>query len=226
MFLNSFSTALDPHSTYLSADTLEDFRIRTRLSLEGIGATLRSEDGYTIVAKLVKGGAAFKGGKLKKNDKIIEVAQAKGDPVDVVDMDLQDVVKKIRGPRGTVVKLTVLRDVKGKPTKLIIPITREKVELKEQQAASHLIKLKTSNGKTMKVGVVTLPSFYIDFEGRHRNVKNYRSSANDTKREVNKLKAQGIDALIIDLRNNGGGGLDESITMAGLFFFARSCCPG
>ena len=92
----------------MSADTLEDFRIRTRLSLEGIGATLRSEDGYTIVAKLVKGGAAYKGGKLKKNDKIIEVAQAKGEPVDVVDMDLQDVVKKIRGPRGTVVKLTVL----------------------------------------------------------------------------------------------------------------------
>ena len=133
-------------------------------------------------------------------------------------MDLQDVVKKIRGPRGTVVKLTVLRDVKGKPTKIIIPITREKVELKEQQAASHLIKLKSGNGKMMKVGVVTLPSFYIDFEGRHRNIKNYRSSANDTKREITKLKKQGIDALIIDLRNNGGGSLDESITMAGLFF--------
>jgi carboxyl-terminal processing protease len=223
VFLNAFAAALDPHSNYMPAEDLEDFRIRTRLSLEGIGASLRSEDGFTIVNNLVKGGAAEKSGLLKVNDKIIAVAQENGEPVDVIDMDLQEVVKKIRGARGTVVKLTVLREESNNSKKLVVPIVREKIQLVEQQASSHVIEVDTKEaGKTkkLKVGVITLPSFYIDFEGRQRRLKNYRSSSNDTKEQLKALKQKGVDAVILDLRSNGGGGLDESISTAGLFFGA------
>jgi carboxyl-terminal processing protease len=222
IFLNAFSTALDPHSSYMPADELEDFRIRTRLSLEGIGASLRSEDGFTIVASLVKGGAAEKSGQLEVGDKIIAVAQGDGEPVDVIDMDLQEVVKKIRGARGTTVKLTVIREDAKKTRKMVIPIVREKIQLVEQQASSEIIDLSVTGedgkAKTVKVGVLTLPSFYIDFEGRQKRRKNYRSSSNDTRQELQKLKKADVDAVIMDLRNNGGGSLEESIKVAGLFF--------
>lgn len=219
IFLNSFSSSLDPHSSYMPAEELEDFRIRTRLSLEGIGATLRSEDGFTIVVSLVKGGAAKKGGLLKVNDKIIAVAQGDGEPVDVINMDLQDVVQKIRGARGTTVKLTVMRETSNRTQKpIIIPIIREKIQLVEQQASSKVVKIVQNDKKEIKVGVLTLPSFYIDFEGRQKRLSNYRSSSNDAKREIKKLQQEKIDALIVDLRNNGGGSLEESINMAGIFF--------
>jgi len=222
IFMNAFSTALDPHSSYMPADELEDFRIRTRLSLEGIGASLRSEDGFTVVASLVKGGAAEKGGLLKLNDKIIAVAQGDGEPVDVIDVDLQEVVKKIRGARGTIVNLTVLREESNNSRKLVVPIARERIQLTEQQASSEVIEVdfSDSSGKAskIKVGVLSLPSFYIDFEGRQKRLQDYRSSSNDTKREIENLKKQGISALIMDLRSNGGGSLEESINVAGLFF--------
>lgn len=223
VFLNAFSTALDPHSSYMPVEELEDFRIRTRLSLEGIGASLRSEDGFTMVASLVKGGAAEKSGLLKINDKIIAVAQDNGEPIDVIDMDLQDVVKKIRGTRGTTVKLTVMRDATGGAAKVIVPIVREKIQLVDQQASSHVIEVDVSEDgkpKHMKVGLITLPSFYIDFEGRQKRLKNYRSSSNDTREQLKVLHDKGVDAVILDLRSNGGGGLDESISTAGLFFGA------
>ncbi len=221
VFLNAFSTALDPHSSYLPVEELEDFRIRTALSLEGIGASLRSEDGFTIVASMVKGGAAEKSGLLKINDKIIAVGQENGEPVDVIDMDLQEVVKKIRGARATTVKLTVIREESGASRKLVVPIVREKIQLVEQQASSNVVDVQVPEGgkmKPMKIGVITLPSFYIDFEGRQKRLKNYRSSSNDTKEQIKNLKAKNVDAIIIDLRSNGGGGLDESISTAGLFF--------
>lgn len=222
IFLNAFSQSLDPHSTYLSADDLEDFRIHTRLSLEGIGASLRSEDGFTIVVSLVKGGAAEKGGLLKVNDKIVAVAQAKKAPVDVIDMGLSDVVKKIRGKRGTEVRLSIIRKSANKSEKMIIPIVREKIQLKDSQASSKVyeVSVKDSVGKTkpIKIGVINLPSFYIDFEGRNNQLKDYRSSSSDTIREIKKLKKSGINALIMDLRSNGGGSLEEAIKMAGLFF--------
>ncbi len=223
VFLNAFSTALDPHSSYMPAEELEDFRIRTRLSLEGIGASLRSEDGFTIVANLVKGGAAEKSGQLKVNDKIIAVGQENGESTDVIDMDLQEVVKKIRGARGTVVKLSILREESNTSRKMIVPIVREKIQLVEQQASSHVVDVDTKEGgkaKKLKIGVITLPSFYIDFEGRQKRLKNYRSSSNDTKEQLKALKEKGVDGVILDLRSNGGGGLDESISTAGLFFGA------
>ncbi len=222
VFMNAFSTALDPHSSYMPADELEDFRIRTRLSLEGIGASLRSEDGFTIVASLVKGGAAEKSNALKMGDKIIAVAQNDGEPVDVIDMELSEVVKLIRGARGTTVKLTIMREETGGNQKKVVPITREKIQLVDQQASSRVIEVDVDDAKAgkrkMKIGVLTLPSFYIDFEGRHKQVKGYRSSSQDTKREIVKLQKEKIDALVMDLRNNGGGSLEESINMAGLFF--------
>lgn len=224
VFLNAFSTALDPHSSYLPVEELEDFRIRTRLSLEGIGASLRSEDGFTIVASLVKGGAAEKSGLLKVNDKIIAVGQENGEPVDVIDMDLQEVVKRIRGARGTIVKLSVIREEANNTRKLVVPITREKIQLVEQQASSNVVdvdvKDPSNKSKRLRIGVITLPSFYIDFEGRQKRLKNYRSSSNDTKEQIKALKAKNVDGIIIDLRSNGGGGLDESINTAGLFFDA------
>lgn len=221
VFLNAFSTALDPHTSYMPVDELEDFRIKTRLSLEGIGASLRTEDGFTIVAGVVKGGAAEKGGLLKLNDKIIAVGQSDGEAVDVIDMDLQDVVKKIRGARGTVVKLTVIRESGDKTDKLVIPIVREKIQLLDQQASSKMIEVKVKEGdipRTLKVGVITLPSFYIDFEGRQKREKDFRSSSADTIREINRLTKDGVDSIVLDLRSNGGGSLDESVNLAGLFF--------
>ncbi len=223
VFLNAFSTALDPHSSYMPVEELEDFRIRTRLSLEGIGASLRSEDGFTLVASLVKGGAAEKSGLLKVNDKIIAVAQDNGEPVDVIDMDLQDVVKKIRGARGTTVKLTVMRQDASETKKIVVPIVREKIQLVDSQASSHVIDVDVQEGgkpKHMKVGLITLPSFYIDFEGRQKRLNNYRSSSRDTREQLKALQDKGVDAVILDLRSNGGGGLDESISTAGLFFGA------
>ncbi len=225
-FLESFATALDPHSSYLSPSLLENFRIRTKLSLEGIGATLRSEEGYTIVVNVVPGGAAQKGGLLKTEDKIIAVAQGKkGIPEDVIDMDLNEVVKKIRGAPGTTVTLTVLRKSTKKTKKITIPIVREKIELKGQAAKSRLFTVKNPGSKvsniknkgTFKVGVIELPSFYRDFQASSRKISSFKSSTRDTLVELNKLKNKGADAIIIDLRGNGGGSLIESITLSGLF---------
>jgi len=221
MFLNAFSAALDPHSEYLSADALEDFRISTRLSLEGIGAVLRNDDGFTVIQSLVPGGAAANTGKLKVNDKIIAVAQGSEPTVDVIDMDLREVVKLIRGTHGTEVRLTVVREVNGKTTQMIVPVIREKIQLKDRAAKSKVypVSLKEPNGKSReyKIGVIDLPSFYMDFEGRQNHDKNYKSSSRDMRREVAKLEKQGVDAIIVDLRSNGGGSLDESIDIAGIF---------
>lgn len=224
IFLNAFSSALDPHSEYLSIDQLEDFRISTRLSLEGIGAVLRSEEGFTTIQSLVPGGAAWKTGQVKEEDKILAVAQGEGSPVDVIDMDLREVVKLIRGTRGTEVRLTLLRNDKKGSKKFIVPIIREKIQLKDREAKSQVFEVKAYPGKdkkqekTYRVGVIDLPSFYIDFEGRENNRKDFKSSSRDLAVELEKLRKEKVHAVVIDLRNNGGGSLDESISVAGLFF--------
>ena len=222
IFLNSFSLALDPHSEYMSPESLEDFRISTRLSLEGIGAVLRSEDGFTTIQSLVPGGAAANTGKVKANDKIIAVAQGEEPPVDVIDMDLREVVKQIRGTHGTEVRLTLVRDDAGKTTQLVVPIIREQIQLKDRAAKSAVypVTITEAGGATkqLKIGVIDLPSFYMDFEGRQNHEKGYKSSSVDMLNEVTKLKKAGVDAMVVDLRSNGGGSLDESIDIAGLFF--------
>lgn len=220
IFLNAFASALDPHSDYMSPDDLEDFRINTRLSLEGIGAVLRSEDGFTTIQSLVPGGAAAQSGKVKVDDKIIAVAQVNEAPVDVIDMDLRDVVKLIRGKQGTEVKLTLVREEKGSNVQIQVSLKRQKVQLTDRAAKSKLRVVQVGEGadlREMKIGVISLPSFYMDFEGRQNKQKDFKSSSADMLREIDAMKKQGVESIIVDLRNNGGGSLDEAINVSGLF---------
>ncbi len=220
MFLDAFSNSLDPHSDYLPPEALEDFRIQTRLSLEGIGAVLRSEDGFTTIQSLVPGGAAYKTGKVEIDDKIVSVGEGEKPPVDVIDMDLREVVKLIRGPRGTEVRLSIVRQKGGEAKKIIVPIIREKVQLKDRAAKSYVFEVPVPKSKNKyHIGVIDLPSFYMDFEGRHARKANFKSSSVDMLKEIKKLKSgkKKVDAIIVDLRSNGGGSLEESIKVAGLF---------
>lgn len=220
IFLNAFAMSLDPHSDYMGPDELEDFRINTRLSLEGIGAVLRSEDGFTTIQSLVPGGAAALSGQIKADDKIVAVAQVNDAPVDVIDMDLRDVVKMIRGKEGTEVKLTIVRETKGQNVQKIVSLKRQKVQLTDRAAKSRLHVVEVPDGaatKQIKVGVIVLPSFYMDFEGREKKQKEFKSSSVDMLREINHMKTKGVDAIIVDLRNNGGGALDEAVNVTGLF---------
>lgn len=221
IFLNSFSTALDPHSNYLSQEEYDDFMISTKLKLEGIGVMLRSEDGFVFVESIVPGGAAAKLPaqlQLKPNDNIIAVAQGDDEAVDVSDMDLRDVVKLIRGKSGKIVKLTILRktDESKKQTRLIIPIAREEIKLEDRAAKSDIFIMKHGN-KEMKIGFIKLPSFYLDFDAIQRNEPGAKSSSTDVVRQINKLKNLNIDGLIVDLRGNPGGALEEAVNVAGLF---------
>lgn len=211
-FINAFSTALDPHSNYLTQDEHEDFKISMELKLEGIGVRLRSEDGFVVVESIIPGGATDKlpeDIKLKPNDKIVAVAQKNGEPVDVIDMDLRDVVKKIRGRKGTVVKLTIIRDVANgsKQQRMIVPITREEIRLQDSDAESEIIQIDNTRPK---IGYIKLPSFYHDPARR-------KSSAGDIKEHIKKMSGQNIKAVVLDLRGNPGGLLNEAIEIAGLF---------
>ncbi|MCP4134329.1 MAG: hypothetical protein GY754_25365 [bacterium] len=215
-FMNAFSTALDPHSNYLTQDQHEDFKISMELKLEGIGVRLRSEDGFIIVESIIVGGATDKlpeNIRLKPNDKIVAVAQAAGEAIDVIDMDLRDVVKKIRGKKGTEVRLTILREAGtgngDKPSRLIVPIVREEIKLQDSDAESDILTLNVK-GKKEKIGYIKLPSFYQDRV-------NMKSSARDMKVHTNKLIKKGVTGIILDLRGNPGGLLNEAIDIAGLF---------
>ncbi len=226
MFMNAFSMALDPHSNYLSQEEHEDFMISTKLKLEGIGVLLRSEDGFVVVESIIPGGAADKLPeqlKLKPNDKILGVAQADDDPVDVIDMDLRDVVKMIRGKRGKVVKLTILRkaaDEKGgnapKNHRFVVPIVREEIKLEDRAAKSDIITIRKGN-RQIRLGYIKLPSFYLDFDAVQRNDPSAKSSSTDVILQINKLKNLNIEGMLLDLRGNPGGALTEAINVAGLF---------
>ncbi|MBR5709206.1 MAG: carboxy terminal-processing peptidase [Thermoguttaceae bacterium] len=217
MYLTAMTTSFDPHTTYMSASALENFEINMRLELEGIGATLGSEDGYTIIKHLVPGGAAEKEGSLKVEDKIIGVGQGADGPFeDVVDMKLDDVVKKVRGKANTVVRLEVLPADGGKTKD--IKITRAKIELKDSAAKGKVFEAGTKpDGTPYKIGVIDLPSFYADMSGMRNGKAEYRSTTRDMKRILEDFNAQGCDACIVDLRANGGGSLPESINTTGLF---------
>lgn len=219
-FIASFATALDPHSDYLSPSRLEEFYIHTRLYLEGIGALLRSEEGITTIHSLIAGGSAQKSGIVKKGDKIVAVAQGDGEIVDVIDMDLQEVVKLIRGPKGSKVKLTIRREGKT----FIATLTRAKIELPDDATKSKIYNIKTMMKKkgadplkSYKIGVIDLPSFYRDFEARSAKQKDFRSSAKDVQTELSKLKKENVDLVIVDIRSNGGGALEEAKDLSALF---------
>ena len=222
MFLNSMAAAYDPHSSYLAAQDLKNFDISIKLSLEGIGAVLRWEDGYTVVNSIVPGGAAARQGKLKADDRIIAVAQGDQAFESVIDMRLNDVVQLIRGKRGTKVGLQILRKTKKGFDTLKFIIVRDKIVLKDGEAQAQIIEQSsTEENKTAKeayrIGVIKLPSFYVDFNGRRKNPKNFKSSSRDVKKHLEEFVQEKVDGVILDLRSNGGGGLDEAISMAGLF---------
>lgn len=216
MYLSSLAHCFDPHSSYMSPQTLEDFNIQMKLSLEGIGAALRSEDGYTIVAEVVAGGAAEEDGRLKAKDKIIGVAQEDGDFVDIVEMNLKRVVRLIRGKGGTKVRLKV---VTGVGDTVVYELTRRKVELKNQAVKGEI--LDTGDripGSKGRIGVINIPSFYRDFAGAQQRTEDFKSTVRDVKQVLRDFRDKGgVDGIVIDLRMNGGGSLDEAVEVSGLF---------
>ncbi len=188
-----------------------------KLELEGIGASLRGVDGYTVVENVIPGGAADKNGGLKPKDKIVGVGQGPNGPIeDIVDMKLNDVVKMIRGKRGTVVRLEIdPPDNSGRKT---IAITRDKIELKDSEARSEIIERgKKADGSPYRIGVIQLPSFYMDMDGARLGLADYRSTTRDVRRLLEDFKTKNVDAVIVDLRWNGGGSLTEAVNMTGLF---------
>jgi carboxyl-terminal processing protease len=216
-YLTAMTSSLDPHTSYMSPSTLENFRIAMSLELEGIGAALQSIDGYTVVNDLISGGAAEKQGELKVEDKIIGVGQGESGPIeDTVDEKLSEVVKKVRGKEGTVVRLKVTRV--GTPEPKTIKITRAKIELKDSEASEKVFEVgHKPDGTPYKVGVIDLPSFYMDMDGARRGLPDYRSTTADVKKILGTFNSSGVDAVVLDLRRNGGGSLTEAINLTGLF---------
>jgi len=217
-YINAVCTAFDPHTDYFSPITSQNFQINMSLSLEGIGARLTQNLDYTQVADIVPGGPAAKSKLLQKDDKIIGVAQGDtGDFIDVIGWRLDDVVQKIRGPKGTVVRLQILKaggDMKQLPD--TIRLVREKIKLEDEAASAEVLPI-TQAGKTYKMGVITIPSFYISFEDRNSGTQDYKSTTRDVKRLIDSLRNEKIDGLMVDLRFNGGGSLQEAIDLTGLF---------
>lgn len=210
---NALTLLYDPHTNYWSPRTSENFNINMRLSLEGIGAVLQSDEEFTKVVRLVAGGPADKQGQLKAADKIVGVAQGDlGEMVDVVGWRLEEVVDLIRGPKNTVVKLEIKTETEPK----IVRINRGRVKLEDQAAQKAVFEV--SDGKqTYKLGVINLPTFYVDFDAQRMRKMNYKSSSNDVTKLVRELMKEGVDGIILDLRNNGGGSLQEAVNLTDLF---------
>ena len=217
MYLTALTTSYDPHTTYMSQDSLNNFEIQMRLQLDGIGASLQFEDGYTVVKSLIPNGAADKDGRLKPEDRVIGVGQGTdGEIVDVVDMNLTDVVKLIRGKKGTIVRLKVIPSGQAEPK--TYDITRASIELTDSEARGEIIQEgKKADGTPYRVGVIDLPSFYMDMDGARKGLGDFKSTTRDVERILNDFKSKGVDAVVVDLRHNGGGSLTESISTTGLF---------
>jgi len=210
----ALTTSFDPHTSYFSPAEFQNFQIDMSRSLEGIGAKLQTEGEFTVVNEIIPGGPAFKSSLLKKGDKIIGVGQGKtAEIVDVSGLRINDVVKLIRGKKGTIVRLKIYPASQGGrvPAK-IVQLQREKIDLEEQAAKKSIIQ---HNGQ--KIGVITIPSFYLDFEGQQRNTGNYTSTSRDVTRILSELNADHVDGVVIDLRDDGGGSLDEAVNVTGLF---------
>jgi carboxyl-terminal processing protease len=217
MYLSAITTAFDPHTNYMSPSSLDNFYISMRLNLEGIGAALMMNDGYTVVSKVIPGGAADKHGKLQPEDRVVSVGQGDdGEMVDVVDMNLNDVVKLIRGKAGTVVRLGIKPANKNEVE--IHTITRARIELTDSEARSEIIPFGAKrDGAPYKVGVIDLPSFYMDMAAARRGLSEFKSTTRDVKRILENFKQQSVDVVVLDLTRNGGGSLTEAINLTGLF---------
>ena len=217
LYVNAFASTYDPHTQYFSPRTSQNFNINMSLSLEGIGAVLRNEDEYTSVVELVPAGPADKSGLIKPADRIVSVGQGDVGPlIDVVGWRLDDVVELIRGPKGSLVRLEIIPSAAEDETSKVIQITRNTVKLEEQAAKRQILDL-TRNGQSHKIGIIEVPTFYVDFKAIQQGDPNYKSTTRDVHRLIDELVAEGIDGLIIDLRNNGGGSLQEADTLTGLF---------
>lgn len=219
MFANAVAKSYDPHTEYFARSSYERFQFEMSLNLEGIGATLQSEDGITVIKSIVPGGAADKEGSLKLEDRIVSVGQGddkSGEMVDVIDMELDDVVKLIRGKKGTVVRLGVMPD--GSNDVKVISITREKIQFKDREAKGAIFDQGTKpDGKPYRVGVIELPTFYLDMDALQRGDFNYKSATKDVIKIIRDFKEKNVDAVVMDLRRNGGGSLSEAIGCTGLF---------
>jgi carboxyl-terminal processing protease len=216
IYLNALAHVYDPHSDYFGHEQMDDFSIAMNLSLFGIGATLRSDDGNCIISDLVPGGPAARSGLLKPGDRIVAVGQGDQKPVDIVDMPLSDAVKLIRGPKGTLVRLTLIpagaTDVSARKT---ITLVRNEVKLEDQQAKARIVDWPQTNGVALRLGIIDLPSFYGGYDQRTGTTPS--SATADVAKLIHKLEAEHIHGLVLDLRQNGGGSLEEAITLTGLF---------
>lgn len=218
MYMNAITESYDPHTNYMSPSMAERFKQSISLSLEGIGARLQTENDYTKVVEILPGGPAEKSKLINVNDRIVSVGQGEdGEMVDVIGWRIDDVVKLIKGPKGTKVRLGILpaETGVGGPIKEFV-LVRDKIKLEELQAKKQMIRYQ-KDGKTMNLGVITLPSFYMDFEAYQKGDPNYNSTTRDVQRLVKELEREGMDGLVLDLRNNGGGSLAEAIDLTGIF---------
>lgn len=217
-FMNAYAMTIDPHTNYLGVRASEEFDISMKLSLMGIGAVLNSKDDYTVIRELVAGGPAALSGKLKAGDRIVGVGQGENAPiVDIMGWRLDDAVAIIRGEEDSVVVLDILpADVGADGKHTLVSLVRKKISLEKQSAQKKIIEVKES-GTTRRIGVITLPAFYEDFDARHNGDKNYKSATRDVSRLLEELKKDKVDGVLMDMRNNGGGALSEAIEMTGLF---------
>ncbi|MCL1476947.1 MULTISPECIES: carboxy terminal-processing peptidase [unclassified Marinobacter] len=216
-YMNAFAGMWDPHTSYFSPRTSENFNINMSLSLEGIGAVLQGDNEYTKVVRLVPGGPAFEQGQLQPADRIVSVTQEGETPVNVIGWRLDEVVDLIRGPRNSIVTLEVIPSSAADETiTKAIAIKRDQVKLEEQSASKKVIEF-DRNGETYKIGAITIPTFYADFQAMQAGDRNYKSTTRDVRRLLEELEAEGVEGLVIDLRNNGGGALHEANDLVGLF---------
>jgi len=216
IYANAITSVYDPHTTYFSPRAAEEFEINMSLSLEGIGARLANEDEMVTIKELIAGGPAKRSGQLDRNDKILAVGQGTSGPmIDVVGWPRGDTVRLIRGKLGTTVRLRVEKAITHQVKE--ISLVRDRIRL-EESAAKSAIKTIALHGKTYRIGVIDVPSFYLDFAAYSRGDKDYRSTTRDVKKLIDQLKKEKIDGLMIDLRGDGGGALVETVNMAGLFF--------
>jgi carboxyl-terminal processing protease len=215
MYLNALAHAYDPHSDYMGKSAMESFNIQMRLSLFGIGALLQSEDGYCKIMELTPGGPAIKSGKLKVGDKIVAVAQGSKEPVDVVDLKIDKIVEMIRGQKGTEVRLTIVpADAPDTSVRRVVSLNRDEIKLSDSEAKGKIMDIPAADGKTLRLGMIDLPSFYASEDSRNSKGK---STTADVAKLIRKLKAENMQGLVLDLRRNPGGSLQEVIRLTGLF---------